>query len=127
MNAKRPATLTIAIILLALLSLGNMPAPFEPGVEKIPPPVVYGAVVLGIMGLFAVNGLWKLKRWGIVLTIIVSVLNALSAAPGIAAAPNGLLHVLATLYVVLSIVIIVLVVLPATRKAYAEERAHGMT
>lgn len=124
MTTKRPITLTIAITGLSLLSLGNLPIPFEPGSDKIPPPVVYGAVIFGIMGLVAASGLWKLKRWGMILAIIVSVLNVLSSAPGIVAAPNALLHVLATVYVVVSIVIIVLVVLPSARKAYASERAR---
>lgn len=124
MNTKRPVTLIIASTLLALLSLGNLPAPFFPGADKIPPPVVYGAVVLGIIGLVTAVGLWKLKGWGMILAIIVSVLNALSAAPGIAAAPNALLHVLATVYVALSIVMIVLVRLPSARKAYAAEQVR---
>lgn len=102
MNTKRPVTLTIAIILLALLSLGNLALPLFPGV---PPLVTYGAIVLGM-----------------ILAIIVSMLNALSAASGIAEAPN-MLKVLSTLNVVLSIVLIVLVVLPSARSAYAA--GHG--
>jgi hypothetical protein len=39
--------------------------------------------VLGVAGLVAAAGLWKLKRWNNVwLTVIVFVLGTLSAAPG---------------------------------------------
>lgn len=121
MKTKRPTSLLIALVLLALLSLGNLALPLFPGV---PPLVTYGAIVLGIIGLGAAFGLWRLKRWGMILAIIVSVLNALSAAPGIAEAPN-VLKVLSALNVVLSIVLIVLVVLPSARRAYAAERVSG--
>ena len=119
MNTKRPVTLTIAIILLALLSLGSLSLPLlDP-----PPLVTYVAIVLGIIGLVAAFGLWKLKRWGMILAIIYSVLQVLSGAAGIVEAPN-VLKVLTAVTVVLLIVIIVLVVLPSSRRAYAAERAR---
>ncbi len=119
MNTKRPVTLTIAIILLALLSLGSLSLPLlDP-----PPLVTYVAIVLGIIGLVATFGLWKLKRWGMILAIIYSVLQVLSGAAGIVEAPN-VLKVLTAVTVVLLIVIIVLVVLPSSRRAYAAERVR---
>jgi hypothetical protein len=51
-------------------------------------------------------------------TIIVSVLNLLAAAPGLTAAPTALLRVLATVGVVGSALIILLMVLPNSRRAY---------
>jgi uncharacterized membrane protein (DUF2068 family) len=54
-------------------------------------------VVLGIAGLIAAAGLWMLKKWSIWLTIIVSALNLLSAAPGITFAPNAALQDAATI------------------------------
>lgn len=64
MNTKRPVTLTIAVMLLALLSLWHLPAPFFPGLDQVPPPVIYGDVVLGITGLFATFGLWEAQTLG---------------------------------------------------------------
>ena len=119
MNTKRPVTLTIASILLALLSLGSLSLLlFRP-----PPLVTYVAIVLGISGLVAAFGLWKLKRWGMILAIIFSVLQVLSGAAGIVTAPD-VLKVPTALTMVLSIVVIVLVVLPSARRAYAAERAR---
>lgn len=119
MNTKRPVTLTIAIILLAILSLANLALLLL----RVPPPVIYVAIVLGICGLVATFGLWRLKRWGMILAIIISVLNALADALGIATAPD-VIKVPTALDMILSIVVIVLVALPSARKAYAAERAR---
>jgi hypothetical protein len=74
--------------------------------------------VLGVLGLVAVAGLWMLKRWSMWLAIVLSVLGILSAAPGLTAAPTPLLRLLATVGVVGSALIILLVVLPNSRRAY---------
>ena len=88
-----------------------------PGSEEVPAVVIYGGIVLGIVGLVAAVGLWMLKKWGFCLTIIVSVLNILSAAPGVAFAPNAALQGVAAVGVLIPALIIVLVVLPTSRRA----------
>ena len=120
MNTKRPVPLTIASILLALLSLGSLALPLF---GDTPPLVTSVAIVMGILGLVAAFGLWRLKRWGMMLTIIYSVLQILSGVAGLLTAPN-VIKVLTTVTVVLCIVLIVLVVLPSARKAYAAERVR---
>ncbi len=115
---SRPLPVTVAAILLALLSLPNLVFPLLP-TEGIPAVVVYGGIVLGVAGLVAAAGLWMLRKWSFWLTIVVSVLNLLSAAPGIAFAPNAALQAAATVTVVVSALIIVLVVLPSSRRAFA--------
>ncbi len=96
----------------------NLASPLLP-VEGIPAFVVYLGVVLGVVGLIGVAGLWTLRKWSTWLVIVVSALNLLSAAPGITAAPNAALQVAATVTVVVSALIIVLVVLPTSRCAFA--------
>ena len=88
-----------------------------PGSEEVPAVVIYGGIVLGVAGLVATVGLWMLKKWGFWLTIVVSVLNVLSAAPGVAFAP-GTLKAFAVVGVVVPAFIIVLVVLPTSRRAF---------
>ena len=122
MNTKRPTSLMVALVLLALLSLGNFVLLFEPGANQIPAVIVYSGITAGVIGLVAAVGLWRTRRWGMILTIIVSAFNLLSSAPGVLAGPNPGLQVLAGAYVVLSAVVIVLVVLPSARRAYAAER-----
>ena len=119
MNTKRPTTVTIGAILLALFSVLNLMFPLFP-TEGIPAFIVYSGVVLGVFGLVAVAGLWTLKRWSVWLTIVVSVLNILSTAPGFAFAPTPELLVSAIVTVVGFVLIIVLVVLPAPRRAYTQ-------
>jgi uncharacterized membrane protein (DUF2068 family) len=115
---SRPQTVTVAAILLAILSLANLISPLLPS-EGVPAFVIYLGVVLGIAGLVAAAGLWMLRKWSRWLTIILSALNLLSAAPGMAFAPNASLQVAATITVVVSALIIVLVVLPTSRRALA--------
>ena len=83
----RPLPVTAAAVLLALISLAGLPGPLLPGSEVVPAVVLYSGIVLGVAGLIAAVGLWLLKRWSFWLTIVVSALNLLSAAPGIAFAP----------------------------------------
>jgi hypothetical protein len=115
----RPVPVTVAAILMGLGSLANFPLPLLPGSEGIPAVVVYGGVVLGIVGLVAAVGLWRLRRRGLWLTIVVSALNLLAAAPGLTEAPNAALQAAAAAGVVVSAVSVVLVLLPASRRALA--------
>ena len=116
---SRPQTVTVAAVVLAVFSLVNLISPLLPS-EGIPEFVIYLGVVLGIAGL-AAAGLWMLRKWSMWLTIVVSVVNFLSAAPGLTFAPNAALQVAATITVVGSAIIIVLVVLPASRRAFATD------
>ena len=115
--ATRPLPVTIAVVLLALLSLANLLSPLMPS-EGVPAFVNYLGVVLGVLGLLGAAGLLLLKRWGLWLTVVVCVLNILSAAPGLAFAPTPMLRVLATVGVVGFAVVILLAVLPGPRRTY---------
>ncbi len=118
MNTRRPITVTIGTILLALFSVLNLAFPLFP-TEGIPAFVVYSGVALGVIGLVATAGLWMLRKWSIWLTVIVSVLNILAAAPGVFEAPSGALQAAATATVIGFGLIAVLVVLPTSRRARA--------
>src|SRR5829696_4343720 len=89
---SRPLPVTVAAIAQALFSLLSLPGPLLPGSKGVPAVVLYSGIVLGVGGLVASAGLWMLKKWGLSLTIIVNVLGALSAAPGLVAAPNAALQ-----------------------------------
>ena len=115
--SARPQSLTVAVVLLVLLSLVNVISPLLPS-EGIPAFVIYSSVVLGVVGLIGAAGLWMLKRWGLWLTIVVAVLNILSAAPGLVFAPSTTLFIFALITVVGFAVVLVLAVLPDSRRAY---------
>ena len=112
----RPLPVTIAAVLLVLFSLANL---LSPVILSGAGSVVYLIVVLGVLGLVAAGGLLLLKRWALWLTIVVSVLNTLSAAPGLVFAPDPTGRALATIGVVGFAVVILLAVLPGSRRAYS--------
>jgi uncharacterized membrane protein (DUF2068 family) len=107
---------TIAASLLALLSLANFLAPLMLPAEA--GSIVYLIIVLGVSGLVAAGGLWMLKGWALWLTIVVSVLNILAAAPGLAFATDLSGRVLAMIGVVGFALVILLAVLPGSRRTY---------
>jgi hypothetical protein len=81
--------------------------------------VIYSGYVLGIVGIVVAIGLWRLNKWSFWATIVVCVLNFLSGAPGVVFAPGGALKAVIVVGEVLAVLIIVLVVLPSSRRALA--------
>ena len=122
MNTQRPPAVTVAVVLLALLSAVTMVPPslmFSPAVAaEIPAFVTYLGVILGVVGLVAAYGLWALKRWSVWLTIILSAVSILLSVPPILFGPTVAIQVLNILSGVAFALIIVLVLLPASRRAH---------
>lgn len=120
MNTQRPATVTVAAILLGLLSAFGVLSVFIPALsEGVPAVVVYGGIVIGVLGLIAAYGLWILQRWAAWLAVVLCALNLLSAAPGLAFAPTATLSLLAITSVVGSALIITLILMSDSRRAYS--------
>jgi hypothetical protein len=118
---SRPPTVTVAAILLVLLSLFDFPWLYRllfPGAVEPPAFVIYSGYVLGIAGIVVAIGLWMMQKWSLWATIVVCVLNFLSGAPGVLMAPGALKGVIVVGEVV-AVLIIVLVVLPSSRGALA--------
>ncbi len=116
----RPLAVTVAAILLVLLSLTNFPWLFLflfPGEEGPPAFILYSGYVVGIVGLVVAVGLWMLQKWSYWATIVVCVLNFLSAAPGLVMVSSAGLKALIAVTEVVAVLIIVLVVLPDSRRA----------
>jgi hypothetical protein len=119
---SRPLPVSVAAILLVLLSLSDFPWLYEflfPGGEEPPDFILYSGYVVGVVGLVAAVGLWMLKPWSLWATIVVCVLNFLLGAPGVIFAPGAALKALIAVTEVVAILIIVLVVLPTSRRALA--------
>ncbi len=118
----RPQSVTAAAVLLVLLSLFGFPWPWMllfPGVEDPPAFICYSGIVLGIVGLLVALGLWMQKAWSFWATVIVCVINLLLGAPGIVLGPNAGIQVTSAVLAVVTVLIIVLVVLPSSRRALA--------
>jgi hypothetical protein len=122
MKTQRPLPVSLAAILLVLLSLFDFPWPYQllfPGAESPPAFVLYSGYVLGIVGLVVAIGLWMLARWSFSATLVVCVLNLLLGAPGVVVAPGAALKAVIAVGEVVAVLIIVLVVLPSSRRAFA--------
>src|SRR5918994_3790569 len=121
--SPRPLPVTVAAILLALFSLMNFPGPwwyvFPGAAEETPMVVIYSGIVLVIVGIVASVGLWMIKTWSFWLTIVVCVVNILLNASGLVMVLPGGLKALIAVQTIGFVLTLVLVVLPATRRALA--------
>jgi hypothetical protein len=116
----RPRVLVAAIVLFVLLSLMNLASLAMPsGDDGIPIEVLYLGVALGIIGLLAAWGLWRGHRWALVVAVLVLLLSLLSAAPGLFFAPSSELQLAAGLGVVASLLNLVLLLVPPSRRFFA--------
>jgi hypothetical protein len=123
----RPQPVTIAIVSLALLSLLNFISPLvtsplytAPLLQTDYPTVVlFLGIALGVLGLLGAGGLWMLRRWGFLLSIIVSVLNILLAAPWLAVESQATGKLLAGVTAAGFALVLVLLMRPNSRRAFA--------
>jgi hypothetical protein len=115
---RRPATVTAAAALLALTgALGLLAVPA--GLGEVGAVILVPALALAALRLVAAAGVWRGRRWAALLGAAATLLDTLLAVPGLSEAPNAALGALAALGVVLGIATVVLLALPASRRAYA--------
>ena len=122
--SRRPLALSVAAILLVLLSLFDFPWPYEilfPGAEEPPAFFLYLGYVVGVVGIVVAVGLWMMKRWSFWLTIVVCVLNFLLGLPPVLFVPGVALNLKVFIAVteIVAVLIVVLVMLPGSRRAFA--------
>lgn len=129
----RPRTYTIAAVLQALMSLlailATIPilvagANATDQLGASPPFFVmllsFGA---GVLGLVSAYGVWKVQKWGVILSIFLRALDGLSAAPGLLFAPTLTWRLLAILGVGMSMLVIALLLWPQPKAAPVVGRA----
>jgi hypothetical protein len=117
----RPQPVTTAVVSLALLSLLNFTSPLytAPLLQTDCPTIVpFLSIALGALGFLAAGDLWMLRRWGLLLTIIVCVLNILWAAPWIAVESQATGKLLAGVAVVGFALVLFLVMQRNSRRAF---------
>ncbi len=118
----RPQPVTIAVVSLALLSLLNLISPLvtAPLLQTDYPTIVHSlAIALVVLGLLAAGGLWMLRRWGLLLTVIVYMLNILLAAPWIAVESQATGKLLAGVTTAGFALVLVLMMQRNSRRAFA--------
>jgi hypothetical protein len=117
---------TVAAILAALLSLSSVisslillprgSADLASEGDQPPYAIVIVALVLGAIGVVAAYGVFRVQRWGIILTLIVMVLNVLSGLPGVPFGPTALAKVSSAVQVVVAGAVIWLLLRRDARK-----------
>jgi hypothetical protein len=86
-------------------------------------PVAIGLdILLLILSVVATIALFKSKRWGAILAIIISVLLILLTIPGMLRIFSAVVLVENLVRILLAVAVIVLLLLPAARKAYASTK-----
>ena len=115
---RRPAPVVAAAALLLLTgALGLLALPA--GLGEVGAVVLVPALVLAALRLVAAAGVWRCRRWAALLGASATALDALLAVPGLIEAPTAALGALAALGVGLGVVTLVLLALPASRRAYS--------
>src|SRR3954470_19114111 len=85
----RPVPVVAAVILSAILVVANFAGfPLPTGGESGPLIVVVQSIVLGVAGIPVAIGLWQLRRWGYIASIVVAALNLVFSIPGPWLAPT---------------------------------------
>jgi|SRR5215203_1629925 len=117
-----PLPVAIAVLLLAILSLTNfLSLALALLLVGKPTAPSYLLVVVGVLGLIGARGLWMLKRWAMWWVIIVCVLNILIGLNFLINATEIVSLAMAineAIFIMLFALVIVLVVLPNSRRAY---------
>ena len=96
-----------------------MVVPLPGAAEVTPMFVIYSGIVLGVVGLVAAVGLWMMKTWSFWLTIVVCVLNILLNVSGLVMMLPAGLKALIAVQTIGFVLVIVLVVLPSSRRVLA--------
>ena len=110
----RPGPVNSALGLLALVAAANIVGPLLPSSEG---EIGFG-IVSAVIALVAAVGLWSLRRWGFITTLVVASLNLLLAAPAVALGETALVKIAAGLTVLACALIIVLLTRSDARRAY---------
>src|SRR5919202_6650780 len=119
---SRPPTVSVAAVLLVLLSLSDFPWLYQllfPMAVEPPAFIIYSGYVLGIAGLLVAIGLWMLAKWSLWAAIIVCGLNFLFGLPGLLFAPGAALKTVIAVTEVVAVLLLPVVMLPPSRRAFA--------
>jgi hypothetical protein len=115
----RPPTITAAVALTVVIALATAPVLFLPGSDEIPAAGIAIGIVGALLSLVGAWGLWRLYRWGAVLTFVVTLLNTLSSLPVFFDPPSAWVVAANIILIPIQIAVLVLIALPASRRAYA--------
>jgi len=99
---------------LGLIIITHIAGPLLPSSQG---DIVFG-IVAALIASVAAAGLWMLRRWGFIASVVVAALTLLSDTPAIAVGATGVIKALAGLSVLACALIIVLATRKEGRRAY---------
>jgi uncharacterized membrane protein (DUF2068 family) len=102
------------VIILGLVIVGNVAGPLLPDSGGELAFGVVSAVIAGLAGA----GLWRLRQWGFIATVVVAALNLLQDVPATVIASTAAIKVVAGLSALACALVIVLATRPEARRAY---------
>jgi len=117
-QANRPTAIGVAVAITVFTALATFPSFLLPGADEVPTPVIVISVIGCLVQIYGAWGLWQLRRWGAILTFVLTFLNVLLTVPAITEAPSGWLVAFAVISIPISIVALVLIALPSSRRVY---------
>lgn len=103
--STRPQPVTLACVLFAFVIVTDIAGPLLPSSEG---DIGFGIVAALLTGVAAI-GLWRLRRWGFIASLVVATLTLVADAPVIAIGGTWLIKVWATFAVLACALTIVLV------------------
>jgi hypothetical protein len=115
--------LSIYTIVAAIPLLATGQVAVDQSQDSPPFFIIVLAFSVALLGLVSAYGVWKVQKWGVILTIVLRTIDALSAAPGVIFAPTQELFLSAIIGISLSILVIALLLWPQPKAAQTVGRA----
>jgi len=122
-TGDRPATITLATIIAIVTQVLSVPYfLLAPGAGDIPTGAVVVMIVAGVVTIGAAWAMLQLQRWGAIVVFTLTLINGLTAVPGLFNAPSG--WILAGLIGSLPLVVAVLllIAMPSSRRALRQKQ-----
>ena len=114
-----PNDLATAIAGSVIVNIVSLVSFLLPGQDEVPDGAKIGALVLAVLAAIGAWGLWQRRRWGQRLTLVVTVLNALSAVPALFDPPSGAIAAVVGVALVVGVVTVSVLARPTLRSQLA--------
>jgi hypothetical protein len=111
----KPPTIVAAVAIVVFLAIvGNLVVLFEGPEGAKAASVIISLVSVGLH-LLAAWGLWNLRRWGAIATVVLTAIDILTTLPFFGESPSTWFVVAIVASLVLEAVVLLLLALPASR------------
>ncbi|MEO9254364.1 MAG: hypothetical protein ABI305_02405 [Tepidiformaceae bacterium] len=117
-RVERPATIVWAVAIIVVGNLANFFIPLLPNTGDIPGAALVVGDIASVITILLCLPLWQCRKWGAIAVTVITILNTLTAAPGLLDPPSGTVVAIILTTIPLAIVPIWLIWHPSSRRAY---------